>query len=115
MEALGAKSLLRDLGWKALVALNVDVEPARAIASRQGVGKIPHLEVWLQDVIRIGIICLSKVWMKTNPVDELTNPMNVRETSVLVERVGYSDLSDASASEGECVSGKGHPAARRGV
>ena len=56
---LGAKSLPRDLGWKALLALNIDAEAARAIASRQGVGKIWHLEVWLQDVVRIGIICLS--------------------------------------------------------
>ena len=44
-EALGAKSLLRDLGWKARLTLNIDAEAARAIASRQGVGKIRHLEV----------------------------------------------------------------------
>ena len=55
-------SLLRDLGWKALLALDIDAQAARAIASRQGVGKTRHLEVWLQDVVRIGIICLSKVW-----------------------------------------------------
>ena len=95
-EALGAKSLLRDLGWKARLTLNIDAEAARAIASRQGVGKVRHLEVrffWLQDVVRSGIICLSKVWGKTNPADALTKPMSVRETSELLERVGYSELA----------------------
>ena len=60
-DALGAKSLLRDLGWKARLTLNIDAEAAQAIASREGVGKIQHLEVrflWLQDVVRSGIICL---------------------------------------------------------
>ena len=95
-EALGAKSLLRDLGWKTRLTLNIDAEAARAIASRQGVGKIRHLEVhflWLQDVVRSGIICLSKIWGKTNPADALTKPMGVRETSELLERVGYSEVA----------------------
>ena len=95
-EALGAKSLLRDLGWTARLTLNIDVEAARAIAPRQGVGKIWHLEVrtlWLQEVVRSGIICLSKVWGKTNPADALTKPMSVRETSELLERVGYSEVA----------------------
>ena len=112
MEALGAKSFLRDLGWKALLALNIDAEAAREIASKQGVGKIRHLEVWLQDVVRIRIICLSKVWGKTNPADELTNPMNVRETSVLLKRVGNSEVARVpfghECVRKVCVSGKGH-------
>ena len=95
-EALEAKSLLRDLVWKARLTLNIDAEAARATASRQGVGKIWHLEVrflWLQDVVRSGIVCLSKVWGKTNPADALTKPMSVRETSELLERVGYSEVA----------------------
>ena len=95
-EALGAKSLLRDLGWKARLTLNIDAEAARAIASRQGVGKIRHSQVrflCLQDVERSGIICLSKVWGKTNLADALTKPMSVRETSELLERVGYSEVA----------------------
>ena len=83
-------------GWKARLTLNIDAEAARAIASRQGVGKIRHLEVrflWLLDVVRSGIVCLSKVWGNTNPADALTKPMSLRETSELLERVGYSEVA----------------------
>ena len=84
-EALGVKSS----------PTRADAEAARTTASRQGVGKIRHLEVrllWLQDVVRSGIMSLSKVWTKTNPADTLTKPMSVRETSELLERVGYAEV-----------------------
>ena len=60
----------------------MDAEAARAIAPRQGIGKVRHLEVrylWLQDKVRRGKIKLVKVWGKENPADVLTKPMSFGE------------------------------------
>ena len=79
VEALGARSLFADLGWHARLHICMDVEAARAIASRQGIGKVRHLEVrylWLQDQVRSGSIRLEKVWGRENPADVLTKPMS---------------------------------------
>jgi hypothetical protein len=79
VEVLGARSLFADLGWSAKLQICMDAEAARAIASRQGIGKVRHLEVrylWLQDQVRRGSIKLVKVWGKENPADVLTKPMS---------------------------------------
>ena len=79
VEALGARSLCADLGWGCTLQIRMDAEAARAIASRQGIGKVRHLEVrylWLQDKVRRGEIKLVKVWGKENPADVLTEPMS---------------------------------------
>ncbi len=65
----------------------MDAEAARAIASRQGSGKVRHLEVrylWLQDQVRRGEIRLVKVWGKENPADVLTKPMGFAEAMNLL-------------------------------
>ncbi len=82
VEALGVRSLFADLGWKAILKICMDAGAARAIASRQGIGKVRHLEVrylWLQDQVRSGNIRLQKVWGKENPADVLTKPMSFGE------------------------------------
>jgi hypothetical protein len=82
VEALGARSLCADLGWECNLQIRMDAEAARAIASRQGIGKVRHLEVrylWLQDKVRRGEIKLVKVWGKENPADVLTKPMSFGE------------------------------------
>ena len=71
--------MFADLGWKANLQICMDAEAARAIASRQGIGKVRHLEVrylWLQDQVRRGEVKLVKVWGKENPADVLTKPMS---------------------------------------
>ncbi len=65
----------------------MDAEAARAIASRQGIGKVRHLEVrylWLQDNIRRGEIKLVTIWGKENPADVLTKPMSFGEALSLL-------------------------------
>ena len=50
IEGLGMQTLARDLGWKLSLRMHVDSSAAKAIASRQGIGTIRHLEVrhlWL--------------------------------------------------------------------
>ena len=44
-ELIGIKSMMRDMGWDADIKLHVDATVAQAMANRQGIGKIRHLEV----------------------------------------------------------------------
>ena len=52
-EGLGMQALIKDLGWKAKVRVNVDASAAKSVASRVGIEKIRHLDVefrWIQEV-----------------------------------------------------------------
>ena len=94
VEALGARSLFADLGWRANLQICMDAEAARAIASRQGIGKVRHLEVrylWLQDQVRRGAIRLVKVWGKENPADVLTKPMGFGDAMRLLRLLNLAE------------------------
>ena len=87
MEALGARSLLCDLGWAADLQIRMDADAARGMASRQGIGRMRHLDVrylWLQDLVKTGVIRIRKVWGKQNPADVLTKPLSYREAMDLL-------------------------------
>ena len=89
-EALYARAVLKDLGWPLQVRLIVDASAAQGMASRQGVGKVRHLEVrylWLQDLVKSGTVRISKVWGKLNPADVLTKPMSFEDAMGLLSRV----------------------------
>ncbi len=44
-ETLGIEALAKDLGWEVRIHAMVDSTAAKAIASRNGLGKVRHLEV----------------------------------------------------------------------
>ena len=95
VEAIGMRSLLDDLGWEAGVRVHVDASAAKAMASRQGIGKVRHLEVrflWLQEMVKQGRVKLAKVWGKANPADALTKPMSHLDMCSVLRLV---DLHDA--------------------
>ena len=94
VEAMGMKTLMLDLDWVARIRVNVDAEAARSIASRQGIGKIRHLEVrylWLQEWVKKGAVKISKVWGKRNPADVLTKPLSHPEALELLKLVNVHD------------------------
>ena len=71
-EMLYIKSLLADMGFDLDLEISTDATGARAIASRQGVGRIRHMEVkylWLQDQIQQKIFKIRKVAGKLNVSD----------------------------------------------
>ncbi len=56
-EAIGLQSIARDLGWVFRVVIRSDSSTAKSIGSRQGLGKLRHLEtkyLWLQGKLRRG-------------------------------------------------------------
>jgi hypothetical protein len=89
-EALYARAVMKDLGWIMRVRVIVDASAALGMASRQGVGKVRHLEVRYlgpQDLVKSGAVRISKVWGKLNPADVLTKPMSFDEAMGLLSRV----------------------------
>ena len=84
---MGMQTLARDLGWHLPLRLHADSSAAKAIASRQGMGKIRHLEVrhlWLQQVVRDGKVVLRKVAGKENPADLLTKGLGIIDITKLL-------------------------------
>jgi histone deacetylase 1/2 len=79
---LGFQSLMRDLGQDAPVRVWTDSEAAIGISSRQGLGKLRHLDthtLWIQHAVRSGRIDLRKVLGEANPADIFTKHSLSRE------------------------------------
>ena len=76
-EALGLRSSLRDFGKDAKNVLHTDSSAAMGICTRQGLGKVRHIcvqDLWLQQSVAGGHICLAKIPGELNPADLLTKP-----------------------------------------
>ena len=74
-QGLGYQALLRDFGIEAPLRVWTDSEAAIGICSRQGLGKLRHLDthtLWIQQAVRSGRIDLRKVLGDRNPADLLT-------------------------------------------
>ncbi len=72
---LGYQSLLRDLGHDLPVRVWTDSSAAIGICSRQGLGKLRHLDthtLWVQQSVRCKRIDLRKIDRDTNPADIFT-------------------------------------------
>lgn len=77
--AIGAKSMLADLGVDVKIRLRTDVSAAKGIASRRGLGKLRHLEVhqlWLQDIVNKVEIEVMKARGEGNLSDARTKPLD---------------------------------------
>ena len=79
---LGYQSLLRDLGQDLNVRVWTDSSASIGICSRQGLGKLRHLDthtLWIQHAVRSGRIDLRKVPGEANPADLFTKHSLSRE------------------------------------
>ena len=74
-QGLGYKALLQDLGVEARLRVWTDSSAAIGICTRQGLGKLRHLDthtLWIQQAVRTGRVDLRKVLGEENPADLLT-------------------------------------------
>ena len=74
-QALGIRSLMKDMGWNIAINLHSDATAAIGIARRKGLGKIRHLDctdLWIQDKVRSKDINIFKVLGTDNMADALT-------------------------------------------
>ena len=79
---LGYQALLEDLGAKLPLRVWTDSTAAMGVATRQGVGKIRHLDtrtLWMQQAVRSGRIEFRKVLGTENPADLFTKHMPSQE------------------------------------
>ena len=81
-SGLGYQALLEDIGAKLPLRVWTDSTAAMGVATRQGVGKIRHLDtrtLWMQQAVRSGRIELRKVKGTENPADLFTKHMPPQE------------------------------------
>ena len=100
---LGFQSMLKDLGHSLKLMVWTDSSAAIGVCSRQGLGKLRHLDthlLWIQQAVRSKRIDLRKVDGESNPADLFTKHMSSREKlGKLVKLVGcrYSTGRAATA------------------
>jgi hypothetical protein len=81
-QALGYQSFLRDLGVELPIRLWTDSSAAIGICSRQGLGKVWHLDtytLWIQQAVRTGRVAIKKVHGEANPADIFTKHSLTRD------------------------------------
>jgi hypothetical protein len=81
-QGLGSQALLKDLGVAAPLRVWTDSSAAIGICSRQGLGKLRHLDthtLWIQQAVRTKRVDLRKVPGEENPADLLTKHSLSRE------------------------------------
>jgi len=74
-QGLGYQALLRDLGLDMPLRLWTDSSAAIGICSRQGLGKLRHIDthtLWVQQAVRSKRLEIKKVLGEENPADLLT-------------------------------------------
>ena len=108
-QGLGYQALLRDLGVDLPLRVWTDSSAAIGICSRQGLGKLRHLDthtLWIQQAVRTGKVDLRKVAGELNPADLLTkHSLSRARVEMLSELFGCRFLGGRSESA---------PALRRG-
>ena len=89
---LGFQSLLADLGLRVPLRVWTDSSAAIGICSRQGLGKMRHIDthlLWIQQAVRSRRVDLRKVPGESNPADLYTKHLASRDkVSQLVTLMG---------------------------
>lgn len=82
-EALGAQTLLADMGRAFLARVHVDASTATSICERAGLDKLRHIDViilWVQEQQVRGKAPLHKIHGKVNAADLMTKNLTLGET-----------------------------------
>ena len=98
---LGYQSLLRDLGQDIPVRVWTDSSASIGICSRQGLGKLRHLDthtLWIQQAVRSGRIDLRKVLGDANPADLFTKHSLSRDRLMKLTRLYDCRFLDGRAA-----------------
>ena len=98
---LGYRSLLGDLGHQLPLRVWTDSSAALGICSRQGLGKLRHLDthtLWIQQAVRARQVDLRKIAGEVNPADIFTKHSLSRE-----KLMGLTRLFDAEFRGGRAA------------
>ena len=100
-EAIGLRSLMRDLGIEMPIDVWTDSTAAKGIATRKGVGKVRHIDVsflWLQDKVADQELMIHKVLGTQNPADIFTKNVNRELIDRYCQLVGIQYLQGRAQS-----------------
>ena len=67
---------------RSIVHLNTDSSAAKSFISRQGFGKMKHIEIrdmWLQKEVRDGKVEVAKIPGTSNPADLMTKILRIQD------------------------------------
>ncbi len=101
---LGVQAMLVDLGYQFNLKVITDASAAKAIASRQGLGKTRHIAVhylWVQQRVKNGDFVVEKCWGGENPADLLTKYLTKSVMSKNMELFGLKICEGRAASAPE--------------
>ena len=100
---LGFQALMRDVGIEAPLRVRIDSTAAVGICTRQGLGKLRHLDthtLWIQQAVRTGRVDLRKVPGDANPADLGTKILTGDRIRQLCGTIGLGErIWDAVASQ----------------
>ena len=91
-EGLGLKNIVKDLGEPTELVILEDSSASIGIGSREGTGRIKHLEarqLWVQEKVTNGDMTLKKIPRKINFSDCLTHHWTEPETSRFFPALGF--------------------------
>jgi len=92
-KAKGLISLAKELGFVDLVNvvhLGTDSTAAKSFVSRQGFGRMKHIEIrdmWLQKEVRDGKVEVSKVPGDKNPADLMTKILSTKDIQSRLDKM----------------------------
>ena len=90
-EGIGVQSLARDLRLCVSLVVVVDSSAAVGMVERSGVGRVRNLDakdLWVQERLKRGAFCVSRVPGEENPADLGTKPLTAKELQAKLESVG---------------------------
>ena len=90
-EGLGMQSMMADLGVTTQVRVWTDSNAAKALASRRGLGKTPHVELrylWLQEMTKSGRVKMRRIPGEQNLADHLMTGKAWHQIEMLIRGVG---------------------------
>ena len=91
-EALGLQSALKDFGIDIEIDLEIDAKATIGIVSRQGLGRLKHVEVhdlWIQEAIKRGRLKIKKIPRAINTADLLASPSKPEDIKKFMEELCF--------------------------
>ena len=104
---LGVHAMMTDLGSQFSLKVITDASAAKAIESRQGLGKTRHIAVhylWVQQSVKNGDFVVEKCWGGENPADFLTKYLSRSIMFKTMEMFGLKICEGRAASAPEVSS-----------
>ena len=90
-EAVGLKSVMKDMGIEAGVEVHVDANAAIGMIMKEGLSGVRHIDtqfLWIQESVRGGRISVKKIDGTLNPADMFTKALGAQALEEHLRRLG---------------------------